>query len=107
MIHKHLHLETRHNHNVLPTTIECMVARERERERQGMDHKIDTLATLHNWTQGTPSLYPFTGIIQLCLAEEISVATAVEEISAFINGKGEGIGILLSYHIILHISYTP
>ncbi|GJP87854.1 uncharacterized protein AlacWU_00753 [Aspergillus niger] len=56
-----------------------------------MDHKIDTLATLHNWTQGTPSLYPFTGIIQLCLAEEISVATAVEEISAFINGKGEGI----------------
>lgn len=72
-----------------------------------MDHKIDTLATLHNWTQGTPSLYPFTGIIQLCLAEEISVATAVEEISAFINGKGEGIGILLSYHIILHISYTP
>ncbi|KAI2917771.1 hypothetical protein CBS147320_9127 [Aspergillus niger] len=56
-----------------------------------MDHKIDTLATLHNWTQGTPSLYPFTGIIQLCLAEEISVATVVEEISAFINGKGEGI----------------
>lgn len=57
-----------------------------------MDHKIDTLATLHNWTQGTPSLYPFTGIIQLYLAEEISVVTAVGEISAFMEKRGEGIG---------------
>ncbi|OJJ71431.1 hypothetical protein ASPBRDRAFT_75991 [Aspergillus brasiliensis CBS 101740] len=56
-----------------------------------MDHKIDTLATLHNWTQGAPSLYPFTGIIQLYLAEEISVATAVGEISGFIGGKKEGV----------------
>ncbi|RAK83165.1 hypothetical protein BO79DRAFT_241402 [Aspergillus costaricaensis CBS 115574] len=56
-----------------------------------MDHKIDTLATLHNWTQGTPSLYPFTGIIQLYLAEEISVVTAVGEISAFMEKRGEGI----------------
>ncbi|GAQ37306.1 similar to An04g00770 [Aspergillus tubingensis] len=56
-----------------------------------MDHKIDTLATLHNWTQGTPSLYPFTGIIQLYLAEEISVVTAVGEISAFMEKRGEGL----------------
>lgn len=67
-----------------------------------MDHKIDTLATLHNWTQGAPSLYPFTGIIQLCLAEEISVATAVGEISGFIGGKKEGVG-MYPYHISYEI----
>lgn len=72
-----------------------------------MDHKIDTLATLHNWTQGTPSLYPFTGIIQLYLAEEISVVTAVGEISAFMEKRGEGIGTPLArHHHTLYISYT-
>ncbi|PYH87704.1 hypothetical protein BO71DRAFT_436463 [Aspergillus ellipticus CBS 707.79] len=49
-----------------------------------MDYHIDTLATRNHWTQGSPTR-PFTGIVRLFMADQLSAETAAREIVSVVN----------------------
>ncbi|RAL16513.1 uncharacterized protein BO97DRAFT_136436 [Aspergillus homomorphus CBS 101889] len=49
-----------------------------------MDFQIDALATANNWVHGAPTR-PFTGIVSLYMADQLSAETAAREIVSVIN----------------------
>ena len=49
-----------------------------------MDFRIDALATANDWVQGSPTR-PYTGIVSLYMADQLSAETAAREIVSVIN----------------------
>ncbi|PYH41841.1 uncharacterized protein BP01DRAFT_159672 [Aspergillus saccharolyticus JOP 1030-1] len=54
-----------------------------------MDYQIDVLATANDWVQGSPTR-PYTGIVSLYMADQLSAETAAREIVSVINAMYYG-----------------
>ncbi|PYI30438.1 hypothetical protein BP00DRAFT_202844 [Aspergillus indologenus CBS 114.80] len=77
-----------------------------------MDFRIDALATANNWVQGSPTR-PYTGIVSLYMADQLSAETAAREIVSVINemyyGGDSGLveeGLIDLWRAIAHTSKT-
>ncbi|PWY86273.1 hypothetical protein BO70DRAFT_428310 [Aspergillus heteromorphus CBS 117.55] len=66
------------------SNVECLIPDGLPTRPTIMDHHIDTFATKNHWTQGSPTR-PFTGIIRLYMADQLSAETAAREIVSVVN----------------------